>query len=92
MDEALFPKTVIYLSEFEVHVQYNEEIEVYTEVNLNQASQHFITSKLNKSTLVQVTVQELEPLQNPVEEVLGAGNSTITLAGGTDWNPVVSGK
>lgn len=86
VDDALVPKTVLYLVTVDASVRYNDEAENYTELSFNTVSPNYIGSKLASSELVKVTVDVMKTIGNPVEAILGEGQSSgmITLEGGSD--------
>lgn len=86
VDDALIPKTVAYLVTVDVSIRYNDEAEVYTELNFNTASPNYIGTKLAVSELVKVTVAPMDQIGNPVEAIIGEGQTSgmITLEGGSD--------
>ncbi|MBO5246163.1 MAG: phage tail sheath family protein [Eubacterium sp.] len=86
VDDALVPKTVLYLVTVDASVRYNDEAENYTELSFNTASPNYIGSKLASSELVKVSVDVMKTVGNPVEAILGEGQSSgmITLEGGSD--------
>lgn len=86
VDKELVPGTVVYLVETDVQVRYNEESEVYTGLSFNMASRDYIARKLDKSTLISVTVAPMPTVSNPVEAVLGEGkeSGSISLSEGKD--------
>ncbi len=87
VDEALIPKKVLRLVTFDLQVRYNEQIENYFDLTLNNNSPSFIGNKLAASTLVKVEVGSVadavsEPAEkgkepevviaNPVAAILGS--------------------
>lgn len=86
VDDALVPKTVVYLVTMDVSVRYNDEAENYTELSLNVNSANYIGSKLAGSEIVKVSVAPMKEIANPVEAILGEGQTSgmITLDGGSD--------
>ena len=86
VDEAIIPKTVLYLVTFDLSVRYNDEVENYTELSLNTASSNYIGSRLALSELISASVETMTEIGNPVEAILGEGvqNGFFTLEGGTD--------
>ena len=87
VDTALIPKTVLYSVEIEITVRYENEVEVYSGINLNPTSPNFVGDKLKASNLlaVQDVVTETE-IANPVSLILGEGKlaGTVVFAGGSD--------
>ena len=86
VDDALIPKTVVYLVTVDASVRYNDEAEVYTELSFNMTSPNYIGTKLAASELVKVTVAPMNEIGNPVAAILGEGQTSgmITLEGGSD--------
>lgn len=86
VDDALIPKTVAYLVTVDVSVRYNDEAENYTELSFNLTAPNYIGTKLAASELVKVTVKPMKEIGNPVEAILGEGQTSgmITLDGGSD--------
>lgn len=85
-DDSLVPKKVLYLLETEITVSLNEEREEYREVSFNAASPNFILGKMEKSSLIRVSLTKSGEILNPAEEIFGPGNmeGTLTLSGGSD--------
>lgn len=86
VDDSIIPKKVLYLVTMDVSVRYNDEMENYSELSLNTASPNYLGSRLALSELVKVSVDVPEGVANPVELILGEGNSSgfFTLEGGKD--------
>ncbi len=86
VDTNIIPKTVLYLVTVNVGVRYNDESEYYPELSFNEKSPDYIGSKMAASELVKIAVQPLEKAGNPVEAVLGEGNTSgvMSLEGGSD--------
>lgn len=86
LDDSLVPKKVLYLLEIEVTVSCNEEREEYREVSFNVSSPNFILVKMEKSSLVRISLVHKNELANPIEEIFGEGKTegTLILAGGSD--------
>lgn len=85
-DDSLVPGKVLYLLEMDVTVRYGEEQEEYTELSFNTASPNYIAGKMEKSSLVNLSLTPLAELKSPVEEIFGAGKKqgTLTLSGGSN--------
>lgn len=84
IDEALIPKTVLYLVEYDVQVRCGDEVENYAGLDFNPASPAYIASKLSKSSLVKVDVAAAKS-ENPLADIFGKDEpGTIVLAGGAD--------
>ena len=100
VDAGVIPKTVITLVTFDMQVRYNDQIENYFDVTLNDNAPTYITARLDKSSLIKVeaaTVKDASVkgekgeaptvvVSNPVEAILGKGvtEGTFTLDGGSD--------
>lgn len=86
VDAALIPSTVLYLVEIDVQVRYNDMIERYAGLSFNPAASNYIATKMAGSDLVKVTCGVIDKVCNPVEEILGEGNisGTVALSGGAD--------
>lgn len=54
VDEGVIPKTVITLVTFDVQVRYNDQIENYFDVTLNEEAPTYIAARLAKSGIVKV--------------------------------------
>lgn len=89
VDKALLPKVVIKTCEMDVEVKYDEVSENYEFVSLNNSSPNFISKKLAKSTLVDVTAMEnnlpVSPI-NLVQDVFGVNKDCVKviLKGGSN--------
>ncbi|MCR5388845.1 MAG: phage tail sheath subtilisin-like domain-containing protein [Lachnospiraceae bacterium] len=86
VDDSVIPKTVLYLVTVNVSVRAGDEVENYAEVNFNPTSANYIDARMAKSELVKIKVDQLKEAANPVEAILGEGQTAgvITLDGGTD--------
>ena len=86
VDTALIPKTLVYLVETDMSVRYGEDVENYTGLSFNTANPNYISYRLANSELIRITVQTPETAGNPVEAILGEGNTAgiFTLEGGQD--------
>ena len=86
IDTAIVPKALLYLITADLGIRYGDEAEAYTELSFNVASPRYIGSKLAMSDLVNVEIEPVEEAVNPVEEILGAGESSgvFMLEGGSD--------
>jgi len=87
VDTALVPKTVLYSVEMDITVRYENEVEVYSGVNLNPTSAGYVADKLKASNIL--AVQDVAPapeIANPVSLIFGEGKlaGTIALTGGSD--------
>ncbi|MBO6215605.1 MAG: phage tail sheath family protein, partial [Lachnospiraceae bacterium] len=100
VDDGVIPKNVVELVTFDMQVRYNDQIENYFDVTLNDNAPTYITYRLAKSDLVKVTASLVKDatvkgekgeaptvvISNPVEAILGKGmtEGTFTLEGGND--------
>lgn len=86
VDTAIVPKTVVYLAETNISVRYNEEVENYAGVSFNTANPNYIGYKMANSDLVTIEITPAKELMNPVEQILGKGNTSgmFLLEGGSN--------
>ncbi|MBQ7725134.1 MAG: phage tail sheath family protein, partial [Lachnospiraceae bacterium] len=86
VDNAIIPKSVLYLITADMSVRYGDDAEAYTELSFNIQSPRYIGSKLAVSDLINVDIAPVEESVNPIEEILGEGETSgvFTLEGGTD--------
>ncbi|MCR5453251.1 MAG: phage tail sheath family protein [Lachnospiraceae bacterium] len=86
VDDAIIPKTVLYLVQVNASVRAGDEVENYPELSFNVASANYIDARLSKSEIVDVTVEPLAAPANPVEAILGKGQKAgmFNLEGGSD--------
>ena len=86
MDDAIIPKSLLYLVTFDLSVRYGDEAENYQDLSFNIGSPRYIGSKLAGSELIDVNVKPMEEAGNPVEEILGEGveSGVFFLEGGSD--------
>ncbi len=86
VDNAIIPKAVLYLITADMSVRYGDDAEAYTELSFNIQSPRYIGSKLAVSDLINVDIAPVEESVNPIEEILGEGETSgvFTLEGGTD--------
>ena len=86
VDDTLIPKTVLYLVNVDVSIRYNDEAEVFTDLCFNVTAPNYIGTKLASSEIAKVTVAPMTEIGNPVEAILGEGQTSgmITLEGGSD--------
>ncbi len=86
VDENIIPKNVLYLVTFDVSIRFNDDVENFTELCFNVASPNYIGTRLSLSELVKVEVAPVKEIGNPVELILGKGNTSgmITLENGFD--------
>ncbi|MDD6332593.1 MAG: phage tail sheath subtilisin-like domain-containing protein [Clostridium sp.] len=86
VDTAIVPKTVVYLAETNISVRYNEEVENYVGVSFNTANPNYIGYKMANSDLVTIEITPAKELMNPVEQILGKGNTSgmFLLEGGSN--------
>ncbi|MBQ2453785.1 MAG: phage tail sheath family protein [Lachnospiraceae bacterium] len=86
VDDAIIPKSLLYLVTFDLSVRYGDEAENYQDLSFNIGSPRYIGSKLAGSELIDVNVKPMEEAGNPVEEILGEGveSGAFFLEGGSD--------
>lgn len=86
VDDNLVPKTVIYLVEVDIQVKYQEETEIYNGISFNIASPNYIISKLHKSELITIEIDQTPFIENPVSFLLEKNCEAgfITLLDGSD--------
>ena len=86
VDDAIIPKSLLYLVTFDLSVRYGDEAENYQDLSFNIGSPRYIGSKLAGSELIDVNVKPMEEAGNPVEEILGEGveSGVFFLEGGSD--------
>ena len=87
VDTALVPKNVVYSVEMDVTVRYENDVEVYSEVNLNPASVNYAADKFKSSNIL--CVEDIAPtpeIANPVSLIFGEGKlaGTLVFTGGSD--------
>lgn len=82
VDTGLVPGKVLCMAEMQISVQYNEEVEVYEDVNLNPASPNYIAARLEKSALIKIKAGLFTEIREPSEAIAGA--EEVVLAGGSD--------
>ncbi len=83
-DTGLVPEKLAYLSELEVQVRYEDEVEVFQEMSLYTASGNYLGLRLQASELIRLGADPPAALVSPVEALLGEGVSTVVLEGGQD--------
>ncbi|MCR4909354.1 MAG: phage tail sheath subtilisin-like domain-containing protein [Lachnospiraceae bacterium] len=86
VDDAIIPKSLIYLVTADVSVRYADEAESYSELSFNMESPKYIVTKLSGSELIKIELDTSESTGNPVEDILGEGNEAgaFFLEGGSD--------
>ena len=86
VDDAIIPKSLLYLVTFDLSVRYGDEAENYQDLSFNIGSPRYIGSRLAGSELIDVNVKPMEEAGNPVEEILGEGveSGVFFLEGGSD--------
>lgn len=84
VDDALLPKTVLYLQELQAAVSYQDEMEKYVGVTLNITSPMFIGTRMERSELVKVTALPLDTPGDLAAAVFGEEAGTIRLSDGFD--------
>lgn len=88
VDNAIIPKALLYLVTVDMGIRYADDAESFTELSFNPTSPKFIGTKLATSEIVNIEVDEIKEIGNPVEAILGEGNESgvFFLDGGTDGN------
>ncbi|MBO6137684.1 MAG: phage tail sheath family protein [Lachnospiraceae bacterium] len=86
VDNAIIPKSVLYLVNADLGVRYGDEAETYQDLSFNIQSPRYIGARLSGSELIDVEIEPIEDSVNPVEEILGSGNESgvFMLEGGSD--------
>lgn len=84
VDTNLLPQKVLKTSEFDMEVKFDNIVESYEFLSLNISATNYITKKLDKSKLIDVAVEAVNEIIEPVEVLLGAGKKedVIDLLGG----------
>lgn len=84
VDTDLLPKKVIKTTEFDMEVKFDNIVENYEFLSFNISATNFISKKLDKSKLIDVSVGDGSQLVEPVELLLGTGkkHDVIELSGG----------
>lgn len=83
-DAGRMPEKLLYMPEMLIHVRYNEEEEVYEDVNLNPSSKNYIATRLQKSALIKIKAEPFTGIQEPVQAIVGDTAEAIVLSGGSD--------
>ncbi len=86
VDDAIIPKSLLYLVTVDMSVRYADDAENYPELSFNISSPKYIGTRLAGSELINVEIAPMEEAENPVEAILGDGNESgvFFLDGGTD--------
>jgi hypothetical protein len=86
VDDAVIPKTLLYLVSVNISVRSGDEVENYTDVTFNPSSANYIDARMSKSELVKISVDQIKEPGNPVAAILGKDQTAgvINLAGGSD--------
>lgn len=86
VDGGIIPSTVLYLVNFDMSVRFNDDVENYTELSLNNQSTNYFVNRLASSELVKITLAASKDNGNPIEAILGKGNTSgfFSLEGGSD--------
>jgi hypothetical protein len=86
VDDAVIPKTLLYLVSVNISVRAGDEVENYTDVTFNPSSANYIDARLAKSELIKISVDQIKEPGNPVAAILGKDQTAgvINLAGGSD--------
>ncbi len=86
VDTDLVPSRVITCAEIDLTVRYEDAVENYVGMTLNQTSPNYIEKRLGGSELIKVIVRAAEKIEGPVESILGEGigEGSVMLEGGSD--------
>lgn len=86
VDAALVPSVVLFLVETNIAVRYNDEAEEYAGISFNISSPDYIGFKMESSNLINIEMSAMNEIKNPVEAILGEGNTLgmFTLEDGND--------
>ncbi|WP_029322096.1 phage tail sheath family protein [Butyrivibrio sp. AE3004] len=86
IDPGLVPKSVLYLVTIDMTVRYSDETENYQDLSLNIESPRYIGSRLDSSEIIKIEVALPKETGNPVEAILGEGQTDgiFYLEGGAD--------
>lgn len=86
VDASLIPSTLLYLVETDMSIRYGEDAENYTGLSLNVANPNYIAYRVAASELVKLEAELTNTIANPVEQILGEGNTSgmFMLEGGQD--------
>lgn len=86
VDPQLIPSQVILSLELDLSIRYEDTVEVYTGMTLNQISPDYIEKRLASSELIRVMVQPDDSMMSPLKLILGtdAVDGSVTLTGGRD--------
>ena len=76
VDNAIIPKSLLYLVTADLSVRYGDDAEVYQDLSFNLQSPRYIVSRLAGSELIDIEIEPVENAVNPVEEILGDGNES----------------
>lgn len=86
VDTGIVPAKVVTSLELDLSVRYEDIVENYVGMTLNQASPDYLEKRMSRSELVKVVCSPDGTPKNPVEMILGAGSfdGCVTLGGGSD--------
>ncbi|MCR5278224.1 MAG: phage tail sheath subtilisin-like domain-containing protein [Lachnospiraceae bacterium] len=86
IDNALVPKNVVLLSNFDVTVRFADQVEVYNDLSLNISSPRFLGARLAASELVDIEINAPESAADPVAAILenDGTEGSFLLEGGTN--------
>ncbi|MBR5969435.1 MAG: phage tail sheath family protein [Lachnospiraceae bacterium] len=86
VDDALVPQNLMKLVALNVVVRYEDQVESFMELSLNESSPRYIGARMALSEIVDVTVDRVEDAVDPIAQILGdeAESGSIILEGGTD--------
>jgi phage tail sheath protein FI len=88
-DKGLVPKRVLVSAEATIVVSAGDDVEQFEFVSFNPASPDYITNRLSKSALVNVTYKPVEGIFPPMLAFMGdpaGASASVYLSGGTDGN------
>ncbi len=86
IDNALVPKNVLLLANFDLTVRFADQVETFTDLTFNISSPRFVASRLFNSELVDVEVAAPESAVDPVAAILenDGTDGSFMLEGGTN--------
>ncbi len=86
VDDAIIPKSLLYLVTVDMGVRFGDDAENYSELSFNVTNPRYIGTRLASSEIIRIDVKQLDEAQNPVEAILGEGmeSGSFFLEGGTD--------
>ena len=86
VDESVIPTKQIQLVTFDMQIRFNDDVENYADVTLNDTAPTYIAAKLAASELVKAEVKQTSEIGNPVAAILGEDleSGMFVLEGGSD--------